>query len=551
MDYVTKSNACFFEGMFVRSAYTDDSWRDISDNTYFIFESAFGIIKLRKRHNYPQTFAFTKGSRLHIGYGDPEAGELITRTKLGDIPEEVFYDQELLYIVADCKKQTVTIQRDAYSTLPLFMSRQENQLVLSNHYEVVWQMAKRHKLHVNMQVVTSLFVYDPTWGSPLFKEIESLFDRARLVWIDGTYNIITAPTGKHAELINERHGDPHDFRQLLETNLNNTWARYGQHTKAGAELSGGIDSTLICGYFASKRYPFLPVTVEYGGDFTNSLKHKLGVFKHHFGVASKLLGIDGSSDYPLAANYLHGQWRPFYYDTNMYERHGEKMADYLEAQGVGVVFRGLAGDELCENNPDLLESPRVRLQKQFDDMFPKIPWLRPESRKQFEASIYDLPQTPAISLASPNTRTGPLDHANTYIDRNIWPVEPFNNPRLYLYTQSLPARYRWHKTLLRAYMHAANFPKDLYEPEINEHFTHFFDEGFAQYMTEPFMLLMQHSVLAQKGLVDAKVATEEWNKTLYGQRKNISSTKGFYDFYYLLVMEANLQLAPKEQLVIQ
>jgi hypothetical protein len=69
----------FLEALFLyrEDSHSEDHWQDNSTSEYFVFESHFGAVRLRKRTTYPYTFAYAYGSQLYLGYGDEETGRRV------------------------------------------------------------------------------------------------------------------------------------------------------------------------------------------------------------------------------------------------------------------------------------------------------------------------------------------------------------------------------------------------------------------------------------------------------------------------------------------
>jgi len=528
----------FLEAVFVHSAkpVTGGEWRDISTADYYVFESDFGVVRLRKRLAYPMTYAHANGPLLRLGYGDESLGSEIAHTGLADVSEPTFYDDEFLYVEVNSNSQAVIVQRDAFSTLPVFVASLSDRLIMSNHYERVIQLASHEKLHPDMLVIAQYLTKQLTLGKTCFKEVEALYDRTKTLWSGGNLVVSQAPDASVSENVNRQQSDPKQFQQLLEDRLEFYWEKYARGQSAGAELSGGTDSTLINGYLAMNGYHFLPATIGFTGDFAQSQRDKLDDLQRFFGITSKIFPLDHAKDHPLVDVLRGGGIRPFLHNQDLYTHSFTKIADHLAAEGVNVVFRGVAGDELCENNPDLLQSTVEKIRKQFDNNVKDMPWLTPELKAYLEKALQKEPTRRSIPLLSPTTVTAPLGAANVYIDRNIWPVSPLADPRLYLYCQSLPIRYRTKKNIIRAYLYAREYPKSIYEPGTNEHFGFFFAESAGRYLQEPFKKLMNNSVLARMRLIDTEAAMEAWHRA--NQTKDPDT---LFALYSLFSIEANLQ----------
>lgn len=533
----------FIEAAFIQSDDVNaaDGWRDISTDDYFEFVSNFGVLRLRRRSAWPQTFAYVKDSVLYFGYGDRSTGQRILQQPLHEADEELFYGDEFLVATADCQKQICTIQRDGKSTLPLFLSVQtapHRRFSFSNKYERVYQIIREYKKHINDYPLAMLLVGEDVTGKTLLREIDTLYDRARVKWSASGYEKEQAPHGKILEVARSREGDPREFRKRIEETLDKYWHKYAaEEYTVGTEFSCGLDTSAINGYLSLTGRKFYPATLAYHDTYRESIQKRLAIFSEKFSLYSHQIEMNPESDYPLSKMVEAAQCHPFYHAAELYEPSLDKIARYLEEKGATAIFRGVGGDELFENIP--------KLEHDIDDpYFPEkltLPsYMTKDFKEYFIAAKSRHPHTASIPLLSNSVTAASLSGNNVYIDHGIWPVYPLADAKLYLYCQSLPIQYRYERAIMRAYLHARGFPEEIYQPKINENFGQFFKGSVPEGLENVFNVYMDNSVLAKKGLIDATRAQQSWQDIISRSLPRRRDTE-LFQLYCLLVAEINLQ----------
>ena len=517
MGRVDSNPKSFLEANFWRAqnARQHDEWHDESTHDYFVFSSQFGTIRLRKRTVYPATFAYIHGPTLCFGYGDSTVGKNIAYSSLDTVSEQSFYFDEFLYVEADCMHQQVLMQRDAMCTVPVFACSQTDRLILSNKFERVCQLADTSNLHVNDLTISAMLTGQSTGPRTVFREVNALYDRARIFWTNGVMRQYAAPDSSLLHVTLNRDGDARIFHKLFGDVLEyyrNSYTQPG--VTVAAELSGGTDSSLLNQYLAAQGVPLCAATLMYAGDFGKTQTEKLSELQTRFGLTSYRVPLEPSTDYPLASMVRSGTWQPFYHDQELYLESYNRIIEYFVHNDAAVVFRGVGGDELGENIPELNVFHGLGFSGQFyRKAQPLESWAKPELESYIRDAVSVTDLKPTLPLMSSSVVVAPLCGNNQYLDHDIWPVMPFANPALYVYCQSLPIRYRSRKNLFRAYMRALGFPSSVYASPVKEHFGYFFYHAAKPNLQKPFEDLMQRSVLAKAGLIDADAACHAWETT--------------------------------------
>lgn len=533
----------FLEALFIQATQPVpvDVWQDHSTTEDHVFVSGFGTIALRRRVDYPRTFAYVQGQILKIGYGNRFLAEKIASSSLNSVDEAVFYDDEFMLAILDCSRQTVTIQRDAFSTLPLFSGVQTNQLALSNSYERVCSLLNPTFLEVDNIALTEFMCGFSTHHRTLFKNIRTLYDRVRLNWSHQKYEIIQPIHGSIASIAVGRPGNPRDFLTQLEGTLDKYWLRYSKDNLIGCELSGGMDSSAIVGYFADKNHHIKTVTLQLTGRFGTTQTSKLNNFNERFKIqSSTTVVLDSNEYYPLDFLIKNGLWHPFYHwQITNHALARDKLLVILEKQNVTNLFTGRGGNELCEHIPSPLSVVDEDLARQYAEDKPEIPWT-PTLVDYFQKAVQDskTQARPSITLLPNSVVSGTMRSNNVYIDRGIWPVSPLADPRLYLYCQSLPIHYRVDRNLMRMYLHARRFPKSIYTSP-NEHFGDNFYDSVSKNLGHVLEQFMEHSVLDKNGLVEKEIILDLFNKAK--NNKSLQSANTLFYILRVLIVEINFQ----------
>ncbi|HKR81680.1 MAG TPA: asparagine synthase-related protein [Candidatus Saccharimonadales bacterium] len=528
----------FLEGTFFRPQpdVTLKGWNDYSTADYYVFESAAGSLRLRRRGTYPSTFVVCYGPWLYFGYGNQQVAFRALEQPLDKLPESVFYDEEFLCIGVNGDTGDCIIQRDARCTLPLFVGQQPDRLVLCNKYERVCELLDTKSLHLHEYGLTTLLLGAFFDAAPIVKEIDILIDRVRATLFAGKYQKHLPPHGSIIHTVQHRDGEPQEFRKRLEQTFDAHWERYANGAKAGMELSGGFDSSSLYGYYASRGREFYPVSLEYADASSRNILHdKLNNLQARFGGESHLIPMDVRQDFPLASYVYEGD-RSVFPGEILYQRSLQKMAAYLKGKGVQVVFQGHGGDELFDNVPHY-ERQDFKTPLFLESLKPPL-YLTPDFYRVALATFASS-QKPSVPLLSQSAAISGTYSNNAYIDHDIWPVRPLADPRLYLYCQSLDIQYRMNRNIMRAYLHARDFPKAIIN-QTSESFDPFFIESVSFGLTAVFTELMQHSVLAQKGLVNAAMALEQW-RTICASSSKVEHVSELFKLYCLLVAEINFR----------
>lgn len=487
-----------------------DAWTDASTEDYYVFESAFATVRLRKRQDYPATYVNVEGSKLCCGYGRRDVGEAVANAALKDIPEAIFYDEEFLFVAADCHTQSVALQRDAFSTVPLYAGRYKNVCAVSNDFAFIVQ-ANPAASKLDEVALAEVLLGRETYHRTLSEDISLLYDRQRLTWSHGKYHHEMPPNAQRAMATKE--SDPKQFGRLLEATVMKYWQRYGATDNAALTLSYGLDSSLVAAILADNHKKPLCVTALYPDMYGESVLAKAHDFAARFGVESYLYPMQVDTDFPLS-EMINDEWVPQYHGSGMYDAVFKKLAHYAAAAGKTCIFLGEGGDELCENIPDI-ETMRQEGAIITADNARKRTWLTEKFYAAAAETFEKLKSQPQpVPILSVSTASSATALSNSMLEYNLWPVSPLCDPVLHDYCQRLPHHYRYKKAILQAYGKARRLPDRILDVDANEDFAPFFDYAVARNLGRALTHCLQTSVLEKLGYINAPEVLETFRKGL-------------------------------------
>jgi len=524
----------FFEAVFTAGELPQSiQWRDESTGDDYIFTSPFGSLRLRKRYSYPATFAHCNGTVLSFGYGDIAHGRSIAGSELKAVAEHSFGVEEFLYAEVDCRNQSVMVQRDTASVLPIFVAEHGRTLAMSNHSSRLYDIVGRQRATINTLAAINYMLFDDRYRA-LLNHSEPLYDRVRLTWQGGEYVIKHPPDGLITQLADMPASNAAQFKPALESTLDAYWDRYDN---IAFQLSGGVDSAVAPGYYADKGNRVLAVSLGLPGEMGARQRAKLAAMQERFGIDNYIVDLDPSKHTPFMGTSQSNQRVSEFSDLHLVAT--RQLADYLAERRIATVFTGVGGDELCQNvDPRSVlpfgaaqeERLRVQLPSYTTDAFAKL-----YQKTQTEALAPSGRPVPAIAYSTLLTHLG---FNNTFIDRNIWPVAPLADPTLFLFTQTIPAWHRYDKNLLRIYQFARGYPESIVHPETTEDFSEFIHlckPTLAQLFKDHF----HKPRLAEQGLIDTNQLAR-YVQEVVDAPFDKEDTR-ILELMRLLVLETNLQ----------
>jgi len=503
-------------------AQQQNNWQDFSEREFYVFRSVFGTVRLRKRANYPTTYAIVDHNILMIGYGNME----LAREMLGQdsplLPYDPNYLQEFLYIEIDCIKREVRLQRDGFCTVPLFAAYDSEYLAIANSFEATCEVfggdlvVDRQKLY-NLVIDRRIDSNDTCIENCIVLE-----ELERLTWRKGKLHR-SSIAGPIEVAAGEYGSDPLIFRKFLDSLMGEYAERYVRSGSVGCEFSGGVDSAIIAGHLADNGYDPLLVSMGFPGEYGKSQQEKIRNFRDRFNTRHHVVDMDVDTLFPLSELALHEAWRPVYEQQELYYACANECRKLLSENNIDVVFNGLGGDDVLARFDFLRPSGKDNLPNFYNDDF-----------KRDGESGLDNDPADYYPYWSNQFLWQKLGRNNTYIDHNIWPVMPYADPRLFHYCQELRPRFRDNKNIFRMYCEAWRYPVSIYNAEVNENFAPFFNECADKYFKPMALKWLEHSGLARLGIIDREAALEYVDRA--------QSQDEYAQIHTLMLLEINTQL---------
>lgn len=517
----------------VRITYTDippsNRLRLIPDTRYYIIRDTGGAIdiRLRKRTAYPVTYCLEQPDGTFLfGYGSQHV-------TANDSPEEH------LRITVSTRGE-LTLQRDAFVTLPIFFARMGDTLIIDNLYENVLGFLPKatvttsHLLDALAQC--SIHLNDtPVKEIALINERETCYSNA-----DGT--TIRFPASREWGI--SREAPPTAAGAYPET-LTEYLEYFAQSRLSGTNFayhaSGGLDSATLP-FFLGKKYGVRAplATVWYPAGQKVTQQPKIQQLMSRAGSVHIATEIDGATDFPLAHQILTGNFSPLYLNDEIYVGPNERLADQLQAMGVTVLCTGMGGDDILENIVSLEHRHAYgSIEKEQRKTQNLPPYFNDSFRHDYIAATpmeysRPLPLLPLSSLTPAGN--------NIYIERDIWPVSPFRQPALFDFCQGLGPQFRSNKNILRMYHHAHGFPEEIYNAKTNEDFGKFFTDTM---MNETMARALRHMAAASITRKMGYVATDRLLRTHASFPNASQPSDWLFLIYRWLIVETHLQYMPQ------
>jgi hypothetical protein len=530
----------FFEATFNSGYYPSSegySWKDESTQDFFIFTSFFGTVKLRKRLAYPATFARSLGASLVFGYGSETVGHAVASQTLQEVSEELFTQEEFLYGHIDCARRSIIIQRDAMCVMPFFTMKQNGTVVMSNRYDRLFNQISKQQVHIDEAALVNYLLFDDRHRQ-LAVGADVLYDRARFVLRDGVTAIQYPRDAYIAEKASMEKVQPALFKQAIEATFDTYWQRYGA---VGFQLSGGLDSATAPGYFAAQGKPVVAASFGLPAVMGERQQKKLDDMGRRFPLLQNhIIQLTPEEFFPFSDRVLAEYWDVSHEHQDMHQLAAARMADYFASRGITAMFTGVGGDELCQNitndkifplGTEIMSARAGAVMPEYvTDKFRSL-----HAQVQSEATYAHNRPVPSVAYSVILTNIG---FNNTFIDRNIWPVAPLADPRLFLYAQGIASWHRYDKGLLRVYQFARQFPESIVHPETLEDFSEFI------HLCKPQLgglldVFFDNSVLSRQGLID-ELSFKAYYRNVTGAPYDPEDTRSL-ELIRMLAAEINMR----------
>lgn len=434
-----------------------------SDAQYYRTANTLVSVALKKRSSYPVTyFSMSQdSSSVSFGYG---------------ADAQTLSDEFLHCSVT--MRGNVKIQRDAMATLPLFYSVVDGQLFLCNNYHELIHAMPRASLSID---ALRRALTDGARSIPPHREVHVLYAQQTLHFRDGNISVIN----NGAFLEDTRHATPVDAQQFAAKYadyLDYFIASRLQGQIVAFEVSGGLDSAVLPQY-AARHHNIQPIfsTAFLADDLGyKSQYHKVMTLAQKLDASIYGYRLDHQVNYPLARMVNAGAYH-LPYGESTYHEVMQALVSQLRDAGVSVVCTGHGGDEFFGNH------------------------VTPGSLLQ------GMPHSTQIAKL----------YNNIHIEHGIWPVSPFMDPAMFIWTQGLPVHVRYDRKIMRAFHEAYGFIEEIYNPVISEDFRTFIPNCMEAGKYDTLMQqLTDQSHLQQLQLTDTTDILAKYNRIRHREYTN-------------------------------
>lgn len=521
-------------------------WKFSNSGRYRRLKRGKSILSIRKRETYPITFIFSRGNEFLAGYAESQIYEKASRlfrseglkTALRLIEKEFSQDPglEFFFVAVDLKGGFVNIIRDALCTIPVFYRSNRNGLAFSNEFSALPPFADGKKIKLDFQGLSSYLLALESADKTIFADIKILTERSSLR-VGKKDHVLSPPKGQFASRkISSIRGKNvyRRFEQVLEKTLTHYWYKIPKKTRIAFELSGGLDSSAVAGFYSKKFNKRLPTfSLVLPGGYGKSQTKKIRDFSGKFDLESRLTPINGKI--PLSNQLTSKKLKPFYPWREIYYEALSAMISRARKNGIEVMFTGVGGDELFQIDPREETNFQGEEEIKFRKNLPLPSFFTKKFRSNFLKNLPYIATAPA-SLVPYSVLGANASRNNVFVERGIWPIAPLGDPTLVCFCRSLPAVLRARKKILRDYQRKNGYPSSIYDAKINESFTSFFDNSIRGPLKKFLLRLYKNSILDNLGLIKKEKLIEEYQAF----RKNESIISPLY-FYSVAVIEIVLQ----------
>jgi hypothetical protein len=499
----------FFEAnISVADLQADATWAIKVDQLH-VLRAPQSHIKLQKRDAYPNTFLHQDGQTFLLGYADPETVALIKRTGAKVTHKHLLSDleREFLVVMLDTQQGTVRVMRDAVCTMPLFVYMDQQQLVLSNEYTSL--MSHLPDLKVSPELALNHLL---SLDIPQQKIIEGTFflDQVEQLHYDATTReVAEAPLTEFAALPDYDDRAPLLFKQMIEEQFDTFWQKRLQGQSLGFELSGGLDSSMVAGYYATQGLTDIQTyTIGFYDTDLDKQLQKIHPFIKRFKVKNQLMPITLPRHRMLSRYCPPGQLDTFV-DRDMYQEATDDFTDMLAEHSVKVLVTGHGGNEIyaihkSEDAPTYRKplSEHIRRLNMPTGM---SDWARSAFADHLLGDVARRkPYIPA-SIAHMNVSIG-----NAYIRKGIWPVSPYVSPKLVYFMRHMPVKYLYKRRIAQVYLAARGFPPEIYNRTSNESYAPFLEHNIRHELDAVWKECLSKSVLIRQGYVSPEGAAHNY-----------------------------------------
>lgn len=542
----------FLEGkLYKEDLYSGEEWKVFDNKENWEVRKGSSNILLRKRSSYPITFCFENNNSYLLGYVPPSFFNEVREKFVGgagSVNSIVSYlrkdlSTEFLLIYIDSRNSKLRVYRDALCTIPVFYLQGKDFISFSNRFQQLTSLVGDN-VEVDFQGLYEFLLGLEGNNRTMLRDIELLGERSVLVFSTGGISVELPDSAVPAPCEKDFDKPLRVFGDKLEDILFRYWERIPDDTFKAIELSAGIDSSTLAGFYSKLSNEVMyALTMVLPDDLGDSQIRKIKDLHSSFGMESILSHI--GDKFPLSSELRSSKLVPFYETREIYYEALNSQAEKAKNAGVQVIFTGMGGDELFIIDPrepiGHQGSEEVKYRKQLD-----LPGFFTKRFKELMlANLPEKKETP-LPVAPYSVLGSNASRNNIYVNHGIWPVAPLGDPYLAAFCRSFPIEYRRAKKILRDYHKSKSYPESVYNPEINEDFGGFFEYAMKYHLRSFLMKLFENSVLAgDLGLIDKDLLVRDYNK-FCSSSSGDGGINPLY-FYEVAVSEINLQSLKRQE----
>lgn len=494
--------------------------------------------------------------------GQPELNESFSVTKCSERElDQVLTEArqwpleflELLITQRDDANQ-VTFRSGQWGTAPVYFLVHDGLLHVNWDVTDLYQYLPSTILEPGFASQFILGLSHPYSSQTIFSGVSRLTERARAVWRTPFESVkISYPsplTHARARPLKPGARVVETFREILSASMKR-WLPSSDHPVA-MELSGGLDSSLVAVMAATiTTRPVKSFGMIMPGVFGRYQRARRNEVVKQFGLSDSTLPCIDYPPFNPKSHRVRGfsvvPWAEFY------EEAVGTMLGKVASDGVGVIFTGMGGDELCSyqegelDKYDLVEDGDLAEGEQADGELtpfgtpypPFVTDLVREASEDRDSLIVDAPQ-PLMDTSSIESAAAV---STLYLKNKVWPISPLCTPELIEFCRKLPFGWRHKRVIERKVLSSFGcsrlvaYPK----PETLENFCDVMDHALREASSGVIGKLFRESRLAEQGLVDKKALSATYKQYLAGDSTYSDQLLG------AVVLELTIRSLEKQQ----
>ncbi len=436
---------------------------------------------------------------------------------------------ELLITRRDDGNQ-VTFRCGQWGTAPVYFLVRDGVLHMNWDVTELYKYLPTTKLEPGFAAQFLLGLSAPYSSRTIFPGVSRLTERARAVWRAPFQSVKTSypspQSHSRAKRLKSNASVVKTFREILSASMKR-WLPSSDHPVA-MELSGGLDSSIVAAMAATittkqvKSYGMIMP-----GVFGRHQRARRNETIKRFRLSDfSFPCIDHPPFNPMSRRVRGSAVVPW---AEFYEEAVGTMLARVASDGVGIIFTGMGGDELCslqkgeiDGEAEFVEDVDSEDGEQADVELsafgtpypPFVTGLVRELAENRDFLIDDAPQ-PLMDTSSIESA---MAVSTLYLKNKVWPISPLCTPELIEFCRKLPFGWRHHRLIERKVLSSFGcsplvaYPK----PKTLETFCDVMDHALRKASARVIAKLFRESRLAEQGLVDKKALNTAYKQFLAG-----------------------------------